>query len=322
MTTDEPRQESECTETPPKDECTECDTKLIDDLKCEAEGVAAEAAYNAEYQKDVTAAQSQFNDIRNKYRSTRTDVALDVHDMSHQTKKVLDRVRCLIKQHRVVECLDESWEEVRCELTSEKCYTSGCCVKPELCKFDVPENVTCETDLTTLITKYIDHAAKAHACFTTLTGEPDALSQRVRDRKAELDDILAKLNGDAATTDLKRLYASALVLRYRLKNIWNGFKEPKDFVDCLCRALTCWTEGSATVAILKHKLAVLQCHDKADADRCTYVKEHTVDEVLTVYEKRCCPDPCPPATDDSDDDDDDDDDECGCGHEKHGASAD
>ena len=116
MTTDEPRQDSECSETPPKDECAECDTELIDDLKCEAEGVAAEAAYNAEYQEDVADAQAKFNDVRNSYRSTRTRRRLEVQDMRHQTKRVIDRIKCLIKQHRVVECLDEAWDDVQDEL--------------------------------------------------------------------------------------------------------------------------------------------------------------------------------------------------------------
>jgi len=329
MTTDEYKQDCGCTDAPPKNECDDCDTHLIDVLKCKAAGVAAEAAYNAVYQNEVSAAQAKFNEIRDNYRSTRGDVALDVHDMRHQTKRVIDRVKCLIKQHRVVECLDDAWCEVEHEL--EKCWTGGCCVKSEHCTFEIPdpppwpENPTCETErysaeLNALIAKYTDHAAKAKDCFTTLSGEPAALAQRVRDRKAELDDVLAKLGGDAATTDLKRLYASALVLRYRLAMIWNGFKEPKDFVDCLCRALTCWTQGSAAIAVLKGRLAVLECREQACADRCAYIKDHTVDEILTVYEKKCCPDPCPPATDDSDDSDDSDDD-CDCGCKKPYASA-
>ena len=92
-------------------------------------------------------------------------------------------------------------------------------------------------------------------------------------------------------------------MRYRLKIIWNGFKETKDFVDCLCRALTCWTEGSATIAVLKDKLAVLECKEQAEKDRCAYVQEHPVDEVLTVYEKKCCGDPCPDSGDEDEEED-------------------
>jgi hypothetical protein len=323
MSTEQTKQGGECSDPPQKDECADCDTKLIDQLKCEAEGVAAEAAYNAEYQGEVTAAQVKFNEIRNKYRATRTEVTADVHDMHHHTKRLIDRIKCLINQKRVVECLDEAWCEVKETLTCCP-KDGGCCVDPAECVFPIPDENTCEgeweTELKALITTYSEHAATAKACFETLSGEPDALAQRVRDRKAEPDEIMAKLGGDDAARDLKRLYASAVVLKYRLANIWNGFKETKDFVDCLCQALTCWTKGSAAVAVLKNKLAVLQCKKKAETDRCTYIKEHTVDEILTEYEKKCCPDPCAP--DDDCHDDDHDDCECGCGSEKPGSTAD
>lgn len=329
MSTDQTKQTDDCCGPPPQDdedECAECDTTLIDQLKCEAEGVAAEAAYNSEYQGELTAAQVKFNEIRNKYRTTRTEVALDVHDMHHQAKRLVDRIRCLIKQKRVVECLDEAWCDVKETL---KCcpQEGGCCVKPAACTFPIPEKSTpcdssAETELKQLITKYTEQATAAKACFSTLSGEPEALAQRVRDRQAELADIVSKLGGDPATTDLKRLYASALVLKYRLSNIWNGFQESKNFIDCLCEALTCWSKGAAAVAVLKNRLAVLQCEKKAEADRCATIKKQTVDEILTEYEKRCCPDPCSSADDCHDDDGNDDDCECGCVAEKTNSTAD
>lgn len=321
MTTQETKQDGECPDTPPDDDCADCDTTLIDTLKCEAAGVAKEAEANAKYQDAVTDAQKQFNEIRNKYRGKRTEVALDVHDMHHQTKRAIDRIKCLIKQHRVIECLDEAWDDVKDAL---KCCPKdgGCCVVDGDCDFPIPETPDCEdnweADLKKLIAEYTDHADAAHQCFTTLSGEPDALAQRVLDRKAELDDLLAKLGSDAAGTDLKGLYASALVLKYRLSVIWNGFADTKAFIDCLCRALTCWTKGSKAAAVLVGKLAVKQCQDAAKAERCTNIRVHTVDEILAVYEKKCCHDPCPPATDDGEDSDDD----CGCGchDEKPGAT--
>jgi hypothetical protein len=224
--------------------------------------------------------------------------------MRHQAKRLIDRIKCLIKQERVVECLDEAWCDVSEDL--KECCEDGCCVKDEECQFDTSDTSLDEGALKKLIADYVEKAANAKDCFTKLSGEPDALAQRVRDRKADLDAIVAQLGGDPATTDLKRLYAMALVLKYRLSVVWNGFKEIKDFVDCLCRALTCWTEGSAAIAILKGRLAVLECQDKAKDDRCAALAANPVDEILTVYDKKCCEDPCP------DTDDDDHDDDCGC----------
>ena len=305
MATDDPRQESDCDDTKPKDDCAECDTSLIDELKCKAAGVAAEAAYNAEYQDDVTAAQADFIKIRNEYRKARTGVKLDVQQMRHQICVLIDKIKCMIKQERVVDCLDAAWHDVYHDLKC--CWSGGCCVSDDECQFPTPEDCPDETELKKLIAEYAEKAAHAQDCWKKLSGEPAALTQRVRDRQAELDAIqTAVYQGDPATTDLKRLYASALVLRYRLKIVWDGFEEIKDFVDCLCRALTCWTEGSAAIAILNGRLAVLECKQKAKKDRCDALWTNPVDEVLTVYERKCCEDPCP-------DPDDNHDHDCGCG---------
>jgi hemerythrin superfamily protein len=299
MTTEQPGQDSEYGKNRPKHEYAECDPARIDHLRCNAAGVAAQAAYNAQYQDAVTAAQAKFKEVRDSYRATRHDVALEVEDMRHQTRRVIDRIKCLIKQERVVHCLDEAWEDVR-ELLID-CWKGGCCVKEHKCRFDLDDCET-EAELKHRIAKYLEHAAKAQQCFQTLTGEPAALAQRVSDRKADLDAILAQLAGDPAKTDLKRVYAMALVERYNLSIMWNGFKETKDFVDYLCRALTCWTEGSVAIAVLKGRLAVLECKEQAEKDRCAYVHDHPVDEVLMIYDKKCGGEPCPEREDDDEDD--------------------
>ena len=290
MTTKQPGQDSKYGKNGPNDERAECDPARIDDLKCNAAGVAAQAAYNAQYQDAVEAAQAKFREVREDYRKTRADVALEVQDMRHQTRRVIDRIKCLIKQERVVHCLDEAWEDVH-ELLID-CWKGGCCVKEDEWTFDIDD---CETEaqLKHRIAKYLEHAAKAQQCFQTLTEEPAALAQRVSDRKADLDAILAQLAGDPAKTDLKRVYAMALVERHNLAIVWNGFKETKDFADRLCRALTCWTEGSVAIAVLKGRLAVLECREQAEKDRCAYVQGHPVDELLMIYDKKCGGDPCP-----------------------------
>jgi hypothetical protein len=290
MTTEQPGHHSKYGKNGPHDVCAECDPARIDHLKCNAAGVAAQAAYNAQYQDAVEAGQAKFREARDSYRSTRANVALEVQDMRHQTRRVIDRIKCLIKQERVVHCLDEAWEDVH-ELLID-CWKGGCCVNKDECTFDIDD---CETEaqLKHRIAKYLEHAAKAQHCFQTLTEEPAALAQRVTDRKADLDAILAQLAGDPAKTDLKRVYAMALVERHNLAIVWNGFKETKDFADRLCRALTCWTEGSVAIAVLKGRLAVLECKEQAEKDRCAYIHGHTADEVLMIYDKKCGGDPCP-----------------------------
>ena len=295
MTTKQPGQDSKYGKNGPNDERAECDPARIDDLKCHAAGVAAQAAPNAQYQDAVEAAQAKFREVRDDYRKTRADVALEVQDMRHQTRRVIDRIKCLIKQERVVHCLDEAWEDVH-ELLID-CWKGGCRVKEDEWTFDIDDCET-EAELKHRIAECIEHAAKAQQCFQTLTGEPAALVQRVSDRKADLDAILAQLAGDPAKTDLKRVYTMALVERHKLSNVWDGLEETRDFVDHLCRALTCWTEGSVAIAILKGRLAVLECREQAEKDRCAYVRDHPADEVLMLYDKKCGADPCPEREDD------------------------
>lgn len=325
MTTEETKQDCGCDETPPKDDCGDCDTTLIDERRCKAKGVAAEAEYNASYQTELGAAQAEFNSVRDAYRTTRTGLKLQINDMRHETKRAIERIKCLIRQQRVKECLDEAWCDVKHKL--DCCSKSGCCVEPDECVFPLPESDPCETDLKKLIAEYTEHTDKAKACFTALKGEAGELTKRVADRKTDLDDILTKLNANDGTTDLNRLYASAIVLRYRLSGeiIWNGFDEVRNFVDCLCRALNCWSEGAAQIAVLTNWLAVCDCKAKAQADRCDAVTKNPVDEILTVYEKKCCPDPCPPDPEDCEDDDDQDDDDhhdcdCSCHDDERGTT--
>jgi hypothetical protein len=293
MTTEQPRQYSEYGNNGPnnEDECADCDPARIDELKCKAAGVAAEAAYNAQYQDAVAAAQVKFTEVRDSYRQARSDVVLVVQDMRHLIRRVIERIKCLIKQERVVECLDDAWDDVREQLT--ECWTGGCCVREDQCVFDTDCEGMPEAHLKHRIAEYMEHAAKAKQCFDSLTGEPAALRQRVDERKAALDAIQVTLAGDPATTDLKRVYATALVERYKLSNVWNGFRETRDFVNCLCRALTCWTEGSVAIAALNNRLAVLECYEQARKDHCTSIQTHPVDEILTVYDKKCGKDPCP-----------------------------
>src|SRR6476469_582558 len=137
---------------PAQSEFRRLDTAAIDDLKCKAAGVAAEAAYNAEYQDDVTAARADFVKIRNEYRKARTNVTLEVQDMRHQTKLVIEKIKCMIKQERVVDCLDDAWCDVYDDL--QDCRSGGCCVSDDQCQFDTSDDCLDETELKKLIAEF------------------------------------------------------------------------------------------------------------------------------------------------------------------------
>ena len=163
------------------------------------------------------------------------------------------------------------------------------------------------------INRYQNRVDKAKKCFNDLLGEPDALVQRVTDAKAEIDAINAALASDPAATDLKQVYAQALVARRHIRVIWHGFDEAKDFVECLCRALTCWSTGANAIAMLTGKRAFEDCKRTAREKHCDDLQTNTVEEILALYDKLCPRSDC---TDNGKEHHDDNDDghrrPCGC----------
>lgn len=274
---------------------------MIDEMKCHAQGIAAQAAYNSTSQPELETARTQYDTTRKAYRKARSDAALEVQDLRHQIKLLIERIRCLIKQHRVVECIDEAYEKICHQL--DECGTSGgCCADPD-CDFDkhCPDDYR---ELQHRIAEYEHHLTKDKDCFNSLVGEPAALTARVAAYKAEVDAVSAALQADPATTDLKQVYASALVAQRHLKHVWYGFPETKDFIDCLCRALTCWTKAADAISALTGCKAVKDCHRDAHDKRCQNLADHTVDEILLEYEHICGHDPCQDKDHDKPDGDD------------------
>lgn len=269
--------------------CAECDPEIVDCLKCKAEGIQAQADYNAAHLPDLSTARTNYDKTRVDYRDARHAVALDLQDLRHQIKHLIERIKCLIKQEHVVECLDDAYCKVTDQL--KKCGdTEGCCIKDN-CEFDTdlcdvsPHEV--DKVLGRWITDYQRRADAAKACFNDLVKEPDELTKRVTARKAEIAGIAKDLDGDPANTDLKELYARALVARKHVHDVWRGFEHTNEFVECLCRALMCWSKGSSAIAVLTGEQAVRRCHERARETRCDYFREHTVKEILAVYDKIC-----------------------------------
>jgi hypothetical protein len=302
----------------------DCDPDLIDQLKCQAEGIAAQAKYNEQTQPILKQASEDYAKARSDYRAARAKAALEVQDLRHQAKQLVERIRCQIKQDDVVDCLDRAFRHICHRL--EKCgYGSGCC-STSPCEFDK----TCPDDYDELVSRIAEYEARRDRekdCFTKLVGEPAELTKRVADAKAEIDAVTTGLAGDQATMDLKKLYAAALVAQFHLstKWIWNGFDDTQAYLDCLCRALTCWTKASDAVSVLTGCKAIKDCQKRSRTEYCETLRTKTVEEVLLEYERLCGSERCADDDDDGNDDgdggdgngdsgDDDDDPPCGCDH--------
>ncbi|MGW4095816.1 hypothetical protein [Mycobacterium sp. NPDC004974] len=282
MTTDQP---DPCDQPEPCTPCGDdggCEPKLINRLKCKPAGIAAQAKSNAENQPAVTAAQDSFDKTRRDYRDARQLYSHDIHDLEHEICSLVERIRCKFKQSHVPDCLDEAYEWIRERLC--QCATA----EPERnCEFDTD---TCDLDdceFQHLKKKYEDDLVRAHAYFDKLSTEPADLAKRVADAKAEVSKVDTGYHGEDATTDIKEVYAHALMTRHQIKKLWNGFDSYGEYADELCSALVCWTKAADAVAIMAGQDAIRTCHAEARKKRCDDLAANTVKEILARYERIC-----------------------------------
>lgn len=322
----------------PEDDCGctgssggDCDPDLLDDLTCRAAGVAKQAEYNAQAKPALDAARAEYPAIRTAYRTARSEGAKELQALRHQVKQLLERVRCQIKQDKVIDCLDEAFCVVVKKL--DQCGgESGCC-SSGACEFDT----SCPAAIEELLSRKAEYEARLTSekeCFDRLKGEPAALTARIAAAKAEIDAAAAALDGDQAVLDLPLVYVSLLVAQRHLRDVWGGFDCTQDFLDCLCHALTCWIKATEAVSLLSGHLAIKECRRDEAKKRCEDLATNTVEAVLMEYERLCggdssdeCEDqPTDECKDDEEDDSCDDDeseeepddtDECNCGNEHH-----
>ena len=295
-----------CTDCPEHHGSGNCDPGLIDDLICRTKGIAAQAEYNAAAQPALEQAGKDYDAARTAYRAARSAAALQLQDLRHTVRQLIERIRCQIKQDDVVECLDRAYQRI-CRQLDECQGPGGCCASTD-CEFDD----SCLDSYDELVSRLAEYQARLERdkeCFSTLIGEPAALTARVAAVNAKIAAITAELAGDQAAVDLKKLYVAARVAKRHLDLVWNGFEHTSDFIDCLCRALTCWTKASAVVSILLGHKAVKDCKREASQKHCDELAANTVEEVLQEYERISGKPDCS--------DGDDGDDGCGCGHD-HG----
>jgi hypothetical protein len=299
----------------------DCDPDLINDPGCEEEGIAAQAAYNAKSQAAREQAGADYATARTAYRTARSAATLEVQDLRHQVRQLIERIRCQIKQDEVVDCLDRAFRHICRQL--DECGTAGGCCTGEDCDVDK----TCPDDYDELLSRIAEYEARLQRekeCFATLVAEPAALTARVAAAKAEVAAITTGLGGDQATVDLKKLYVGALVAQRHLDEVWSGFTRTQDYLDCLCRALTCWRKTSAAVSTLTGCKAVKDCQERARRKHCEDLAGKTVEEVLLEYDRLCGADSCDDDDGSSEGDEGggedggpgqhDDADDCDCGH--------
>jgi hypothetical protein len=280
----------------------DCDPDRIDDLKCQREGIKAQAEYNDKSGPDLVAAAKAFDTARAAYRDKRMEIDKDVTLLGEEVKRLIERIRCLFKDDGVLRCLDEAFGCVVQKL--KDCKHDGGCCSTEPCNFtkDCPPDYN---DLVRKISEYEARLEQEKACFDTLKDEPENLKKNLDVVEKEIEALKTTLSGDLEKVDLKKLYADALVAQRHLALVWNGFATTQQYVDCLCRALTCWTKASDALSALKGCLAIKKCQKRSKDERCADLKTKTAIEVLLEYERSCGSGTCNDPTDSGDSDCDD-----------------
>ena len=85
--------------------CPRCDPGLLDELKCKATGIQAQADYNAAHGKELDDARAAFMAARAAYNTARRAAEPQVADARRQLEELEDRIRCQLDREDV-ECID------------------------------------------------------------------------------------------------------------------------------------------------------------------------------------------------------------------------
>jgi hypothetical protein len=259
----------------------DCDPGLLDDVRCRAKGIEAEAAYNAQHMEELTQARAQYDTARSAYSTARNAAAHTVQDLRQQLAQIIDQLKCLVDDAWEIRLLDRAYALVAEKL--DACGGDDGCYFRDDCDFDDDVRDCHPKDVPAKIADIERRTEIATRAFVDLIAEPTNLPTRVADVQAEVKAIVAKMAAEQSTVDFKVLYAAALVARRHLAAVWRGFEHVNEYVDCLCRALTCRFKGHAAISVLKGRAAVHECHRLAGEARCEHLRKQTVDEVMAEY---------------------------------------
>jgi hypothetical protein len=318
-----------------RERCSHRDPGLIDELKCRAAGIKAQAAYNDEQAPGLDDARTRFETARTDYNSARGDAAPKVDKAREDLEGLHDRIRCMLDRDDA-ECIDIAFGRVIERL--DRCgHGRGCCCDGD-CDYDDVRDIDYD-DVPGRKAVIERRTKEAQECFWTLIGEytvvtsgtaapggepaaaadtepagaattpepaagaaseADAAAQAPADgaaqaklaaRVTDLQNEIAKI-AKAATDGSwlpSKLYAAVLVARRHLKDVWAGFADVNEYMECLCQALTCTVKGHAAISELTRREAEHHCYRASWQAGCEHLAQHTVEEVLAEYLRVCVP---------------------------------
>lgn len=257
--------------------CPSCAVDDLDDLQCEAAGFKRRSEVMEAQGNNLKTRRASFDSARKDYSTARTDAESDVAEIRRQLVYIVEQLRCSLKED-VVECLESAHRDVHQKL--QECGGEvGCCIGD--CEFDA----SVEGETSALHAKLKDIEAKvvkAEACFDRLAAEPAELPKRVKALKTAVEALAGTLKGQPKKADTRRSYAWALVYQQQRSDIWLGFDNVNDYVDCLCKGLSCSVRGRTALAALEGEVAVRACKEQKAKERCDWLGANVVEEILAA----------------------------------------
>ncbi|MEU5952118.1 hypothetical protein [Streptomyces sp. NPDC047525] len=263
--------------------CADCDPNGLDTLKCDAEGVKKQAEVTTSAAAKLAERRTKYDAARAKYTQAREDAAKVVEESGVQLAQLLERLKCTIDDERIVTRMKRAHQSVQAKL--EECGAPGGCCADDECDFDAN---TAGVALSELYARRADigrHTTQAEKCFDDLIGEPEELTKRTTAIKDELAKISEAMGKGEKGYALVRLYARLLVVKQWLIDVWRGFSSSNDYVNCLCKALTCSLKGWQALAVIEGAIAKAECQEEAAEDRCAELQQSLVEELLAEYSK-------------------------------------
>ncbi|MFF0014122.1 hypothetical protein [Streptomyces sp. NPDC005374] len=279
----EPRKPGLRSEDAPSKPCADCDPSGLDTLKCDAEGIKKQAEVTTEAAAKIAERRTRYDVARAKYTQAHEGAAKVVEESGVQLNQLLERLKCTIDDDRVVARLRRAHQAVQTKL--DECGgAAGCCADDD-CDFDTDVSDVPLSELNARRADAARHTAQAEKCFDDLIGEPEELTKRTTAIKEELAKISEAMGKGEQGPALVRLYARLLVVKQWIDDVWRGFAGSNDYVNCLCKALTCSLKGWQALAIIEGAIATAECREKSAEERCTELRHSLVEELLAEYSK-------------------------------------
>ena len=267
----------------------------------------------------MSQARDAYAAARSAYSAARNQQAPVVAQIGQTVEDLLERTRCQLDRDEI-DRLHLAYSRVAQRL--QRCGEGlGCCVDDAENNDDYDQRVRdCDPEETAgLIALLTQRTADAKACFDELITEAASeMAARVGRLTAEVDAIKAALTD--GSKDAVTLYVEVLVARRHLREVWRGFGNVNDYMECLCEALARFVTGHAAIGELTRKAAVHECHRKTWEDAGATLRSQTAAEVVAEYLRVCRErdDDDAPPREDSDEDDGRSDEDDHHGHGRNG----